>query len=120
MSEPTGHTYTRSHPVSGKVLLLDVEAEAKQILDAARAARVGHAAKTLVKQGPLRIVVMGMKQGSAVREHKAEGPASIHVLTGHVTISGGNASTDVRGGQAMISMRMSFTRSRPAPTRPYC
>ncbi|HWO72779.1 MAG TPA: cupin domain-containing protein [Dehalococcoidia bacterium] len=102
MSESSGHTYTQTHQISGESLHLDVETEAKAILEAAAAAGVGHAAKTLVKEGPLRVVILGMKQGARLREHRAEGPASIHVLSGEVTVTNGGGETHVRSGNALV------------------
>ena len=84
MSETARHTYTQSHAISGEVLLLDVDAEAAAVLEAARAAGAGHAARTLVKEGPLRMVLLGMKQGSRLRDHRVDGPVSVHVLAGEV------------------------------------
>ena len=102
MSETTGHDYLRTHQVSGDVLLLDIGQESEAILDAARALGVGHAAKTLIKDGPIRLVILGFKAGSSLREHSAGGPLSIQVLSGRVEVSTAGRSDSVVSGKALI------------------
>jgi quercetin dioxygenase-like cupin family protein len=87
MSESAGHEYLHSHQVSGDAVLLDIERESKEILGAAAAAGVKHAAKTLIKDGPLRMVILGFMSGASLREHRADGPVSIHALMGNVEIT---------------------------------
>ena len=87
MSESSGHDYLKSHQITGEILVLDVEHESKAILEAARSAGTGHAAKTLVKDGPLRVVILGFTAGSALREHDSDGPVSIQALSGGVAVA---------------------------------
>ena len=102
MSEPTGHRYLQSHEIGGDVLSLDLSAESSAILDAARASNVGHAAKTLIKEGPLRIVILGFRAGAALHEHHADGPVSIQLLAGDVTVSVGDQARPLRPGNALV------------------
>src|SRR5262245_14356496 len=55
MSERSGHEYLTSHQISGNTLVLNLAEESQAVLAEARAANIGHAAKTLIKEGPLRI-----------------------------------------------------------------
>lgn len=102
MSYSSGHGYLRSHEISGDVLHLNIEAESEGILQAARTAGVGHAAKTLVKEGPLRVVIVGLKSGSTLREHEAGGPVSVHVLSGNVNVASGERSDSLQTGNALV------------------
>jgi quercetin dioxygenase-like cupin family protein len=102
MSESPGHEYLRSHQISGEVLSLDLEEESTAILDAARSAGIGHAAKTLVKDGPLRLVILGFTAGSALREHDTDGPVSIHALSGGVDVSIEERSERLEPGKALV------------------
>jgi hypothetical protein len=43
-------------------------------------------AKTLLKEGNFRIVLTLMKAGAVLKEHKAEGNVSIHVLRGRIRV----------------------------------
>jgi quercetin dioxygenase-like cupin family protein len=102
MSETTGHEYLKSHAISGDALLLDLDQESSAILDAAKAAAVGHAAKTLVKDGSLRLLLLGFKAGAALHEHDAAGPVSLHVLSGHVDITSPGQSDSLTAGAAIV------------------
>src|SRR4051794_10969511 len=100
MSESFRHEYLQSHQVSGNALLLDIERESREILEAASAAGVKHAAKTLVKDGPLWLIVLGFMSGSSLREHRAGGPVSIQVLSGSVEITTAECAQTVSLGSA--------------------
>jgi quercetin dioxygenase-like cupin family protein len=102
MSEAKGHSYLQSHEISGNVLTLDVEAEVAGILEAAKAAGVGHAARTLVKDGPLRIIILGLKAGATLQEHESAGPVSIHLLSGQVRAESPGRSDSLRNGQVLV------------------
>ena len=71
--------------MSGERLALDLDVESKAVLDAARA--TGHAAKALVKEGPLRIVILGFTPQSSLDEHRTAGPIAIQAVSGSVTVS---------------------------------
>jgi quercetin dioxygenase-like cupin family protein len=47
--------------------------------------REGHTSRTLVRESDLRMAVVAMKSG-AIREHRANETASIHMLSGHVCV----------------------------------
>lgn len=102
MSESSGHSYLRSHEISGERLLLNVNEEAAEVLKSAGESGVGRSAKTLVKEGPLRVVIVGLKAGSRLEEHEAGGPVSIHVLSGQVKVTGGGSTEDLGAGNALV------------------
>lgn len=102
MSESARHEYLQSHQISGSALLLDIERESKEILEAASAAGVKHTAKTLVKDGPLRLIILGFMAGSSLREHHAGGAVSILVLSGNVEIETPEGAQAVRHGSALV------------------
>lgn len=102
MAESTGHEYLSSHEISADVLLLDIDQEAAGVMDAARVAGVGHAAKTLVKDGPLRLIILGFKAGSSLREHRTEGPLSIQVISGTVSLETTGGSQALEPGKTLV------------------
>jgi len=102
MSESARHEYLQSHQISGSALLLDIERESKEILEAASAAGVKHAAKALIKDGGLRLIILGFLSGSSLREHHAGGPVSIEVLSGTVEIETLEGVQTVRYGSALV------------------
>ncbi len=102
MSEFEGHTYKREHQLSGQSLKLDIVSETDRQLELARGSSTGRAAMTLAKEGPLRLTLLALKQGTVIADHKAPGPVSIHMLTGEATISVGDAVEHLDAGQALV------------------
>jgi quercetin dioxygenase-like cupin family protein len=102
MSELGNHTYLRTHQLSGDVLAYDLDQESAAIVEAAKEADAGRAAKTLVKEGPLRLTIMGFSAGASLREHKAEGPLSIEVRSGLIRLSALGASYAMTTGDILV------------------
>jgi quercetin dioxygenase-like cupin family protein len=102
MSESSGHAYLSEHQLGGESLLLDVETESRSVLAEAGAAAAGHAARTLVKEGPLRVLILGFKPGSALREHSTPGPLTIHCLAGTVTVTAASREQKLDAGKALL------------------
>jgi quercetin dioxygenase-like cupin family protein len=95
----TKHTYLRTHKLSGRSLAFNLKAEEGALLDKARTAKSGRAAKTLLKEGPLRVTIVALRKGTTIEDHKVEGPLSIHSLTGRlrIGIDGDNFDLPARG-----------------------
>jgi len=93
------HTYLRTHRLSGRALAFNLKAEEGSLLDKARTARSGRAAKTLVKEGPLRITIVALRKGAVIEDHQVEGPLSIQSLSGRlrITLSGDHIDLPARG-----------------------
>jgi hypothetical protein len=53
-------------------------------LDAALLEEHGRTARTLMKEGPLRLTLMGLAPGGVLPGHATAGPVSIHMLRGDV------------------------------------
>ncbi|MEO7361397.1 MAG: cupin domain-containing protein, partial [Gemmatimonadaceae bacterium] len=70
--------------VEGDVLLHHLTQD-EQLIDPVLLARSGRTARTLVKEGPLRLTMMALAPGGDLPEHSTNGPVSIHVLQGHAT-----------------------------------
>ena len=71
-------------PISGpalSVVLGDEMRIVREQLGSSR--RIG---RTLVKDGPLRVTLVGLAAGGSLRPHKADGPISLHVLEGTVLL----------------------------------
>jgi quercetin dioxygenase-like cupin family protein len=49
-------------------------------------------ARALVKDGPLRITLVGLSAGGTLPLHKAEGPITIHVLDGAILLDAGGGT----------------------------
>lgn len=74
------------HPVSGPALVFTLGDELQAVHEAL--ARSGtRTARTLVKEGPLRATLVGLAAGGELKEHRADGPISVHVLEGEIEFS---------------------------------
>ena len=67
--------------LDGEVLVHHLTRD-ERMLDQGLLARHGRTARTLVKEGPLRLTMIGLTAGGAIASHKAEGPVTIHLLEG--------------------------------------
>ena len=110
MSAEEGHAYARGHRLSGKVLLFELNTHGEAVLSEARQARAGRAARTLVKDGPLRLTIVGFKSGASLRDHHAGGPVSIHVLSGVVEVNVGEQSEQLEA-HSLLTLEPSVIHS---------
>ena len=55
----------------------------------------GRAAKTLVKEGPLRVILLAMVKGAVLRDHHVAGPLTLQVIQGSVRIATTKGSTEL-------------------------
>ena len=71
------------HTITGSALSFSLEHELQIIREqlGSASARIG---RTLVKDGPLRVTLVGLNAGGMLRPHKAEGPITVHVIEGEI------------------------------------
>ena len=84
--------------LSSSVLRFDLTDEMRIVRSELHA---GHSriARTLVKEGPLRVILIGVRAGGGMHEHVAEGPITIHALEGNIIVRAeGDARTLAPGG----------------------
>jgi quercetin dioxygenase-like cupin family protein len=71
-------------PLSGDVLRFDLEEERRRVDDSALLARHGRNSRTLLKDGPLRVTLVMVRNGGQIAAHHAAGPIMVHVLEGDI------------------------------------
>jgi quercetin dioxygenase-like cupin family protein len=71
-------------PLSGDVLRFRLGEERARVNDPAVLERNGRNARTLLKQGPLRVTLVMVRAGGQIAAHRADGPISVHVLDGDI------------------------------------
>jgi quercetin dioxygenase-like cupin family protein len=59
----------------------------QRLIDPSLLARHGRSARTLVKEGPLRLTMVAIGPGGTLPAHSTGGPITIHVLEGEVTVT---------------------------------
>lgn len=71
-------------------------------LDTTLLARHGRTARTLVKEGPLRITLMAMGADGDLPDHHTNGPITIHVLQGAVVFRALGAEYPLLTGDVLV------------------
>lgn len=64
--------------------------------------REGHAARTLVREADLRVVLIVLVAGARIPEHRAQATTSILALTGHVKLRLPDRLVDLTAGQLLV------------------
>lgn len=95
-------TYLKTHRISGRQLQLSLIHEAAALLERARKTRTGRTAKTLVKEGALRMTLVALRKGAGMTKHHVDGQASIHVLHGNLTLETKEGFTRLSKGEALV------------------
>ena len=67
--------------------------------------REGHTARTLVREEDLRIVLVVMKAGARIAEHRAKDTASVYTLSGHVRLKLPDKTCDLPAGRLLVLER---------------
>jgi quercetin dioxygenase-like cupin family protein len=62
----------------------------------------GRTARTLVKEGPLRLTLMALAAEGEMPEHQTDGPISIHVIEGDVTFTGAGKNFLLGPGDVLV------------------
>jgi quercetin dioxygenase-like cupin family protein len=88
------------HRISGSALSFSLDDELRVIRDELRRApeRIG---RTLVKDGPLRVTLVGIQGNVVMREHRAAGPVTIHVLEGGIEVTAADTRWPLRAGDLL-------------------
>ena len=88
-------------PLSADVLVFDLRDEAARA-DGGEG-RGSRQARTLIKAGPLRVTLVTMAAGGQIAEHHAEGPITVHVLSGSIRITASGTDYDLEAGQLLMA-----------------
>jgi quercetin dioxygenase-like cupin family protein len=97
------------HPVSGPALAFSLADELRTVHDelAKTERRIG---RTLVKDGPLRVTLVGLNPGGELRPHRAEGPITVHVLEGELEFEAGEKRWPLTAG-SLLALDAGITHS---------
>lgn len=91
----------RSRHLADPVRQVDLADVARELREGETWRREGHVAKTLVKNESLRVVLVDMREGAQLREHRTASRISIHVLGGKVSVRMPGGSRVVAAGQLL-------------------
>ena len=74
----------------------------ERMLDLELLARHGRTARTLVKEGPLRLTIMGIAAGGMLPTHRTDAHVTIHLLEGEVTFTARDREYTLNVGDVLI------------------
>ncbi len=90
--------------VEGDVLVHHLTSD-ERMIDPALVARHGRSARTLVKDGPLRLTLIAIGAGGELPAHSTDGPVTIHILEGTVTFLAAGQEYPLGVGDVLVLAR---------------
>lgn len=88
------------HPVAGRALSFSLAEESRRVR-----AELGDAreriARTLVKEGSLRVTLVALRADGSLEPHKTEGPISVQVLEGDVELTADGRTWPLQPGSLL-------------------
>jgi quercetin dioxygenase-like cupin family protein len=88
-------------PLSGDILVFDIDEEREHAADPELINRSGRNARTLLKNGPLRVTLVVLGAAGELAEHEAAGPITVQVVDGQIRFSAGHDEHDLGPGQLL-------------------
>jgi quercetin dioxygenase-like cupin family protein len=88
-------------PLSGDVLRFDLGEERGHAQDATILERSGRNARTLLKEGPLRVTLVVLAPGGEIAEHQASGPITVQPLEGRIRFAIAGEDHDIGPGELL-------------------
>ena len=88
--------------LSAPLLNFDLAAEIEQLNNEDHWVKDGRISKTLVKHSDFRIVLMFMKAGTVMQEHKTDARISIHALSGRLLIKLDEQTVELPAGHLLV------------------
>jgi quercetin dioxygenase-like cupin family protein len=96
------HMPSIERPLSGKALHFRLDGEQRSgLIDDTHLARGGRSARTLVRDGALRVTLVGLGPGGSLAEHRAAGPITVHVLSGEIHFRAGEEAWILQPGDLL-------------------
>ena len=89
------------HPLAGTALTFNLAAEAEALIAEPTWRAHGHNAKTLVKHPDFRVVLIALKAGSRMPEHKTDQCMTIQALEGRLRLHLPNSTLDLSHGELL-------------------
>jgi quercetin dioxygenase-like cupin family protein len=74
----------------------------ERMIDPDLLARHGRGGRTLVKDGPLRLTIMGLAAGGVLPAHSTDAPVTIHLLEGDATFNALGRDYPLTSGDVLV------------------
>lgn len=89
-------------PLSGAALRFGLAEERARVNDAELLQRHGRNARTLLKEGPLRVTLVMVGAGGRIAPHHAEGPITVQVLDGGIRFRAAGRGYELAAGDLLV------------------
>ena len=86
------------HPMTGTALSFNLAAEAEALKREPTWQQSGHNAKTLIKHSDVRVVLIALRKGARMQEHKTDQCVTIHALEGNLRLHLPSKEIDLQMG----------------------
>ena len=97
--DPQHEAHHRPHTPPGAEPFMEFELSAEvHRLRSESTWNTGQNARTLIKYNDFRVVLIALAAEARMREHKAEGRISVHVLSGHIQMKASGRTFNLRAG----------------------
>jgi quercetin dioxygenase-like cupin family protein len=87
--------------IKGEVLVRHLTQD-ERMVDPVLLAEHGRSARTLVKEGPLRLTIIGIAPGGDLPAHSTDGPVTVHMLEGEVVFQALGGPYPLRMGDLLV------------------
>jgi quercetin dioxygenase-like cupin family protein len=87
--------------INGDVLVQHLTQD-QRMIDRELLAKHGRTARTLVKEGPLRLTLLAIAAGGNLPAHRTDGPVTIHVLEGTVEFEAAGRAYSLVPGDVLV------------------
>jgi quercetin dioxygenase-like cupin family protein len=74
----------------------------ERLIDPSLLARHGRSARTLVKEGPLRLTIMGIAAGGVLPVHSTDDAVTVHLLDGEIEFSAAGQDYPLVAGDILV------------------
>jgi len=92
---------TINRPLADQILTFQLATEVSRIEETGLPERQGRSARTLVKDGPLRVTLIVLGAGESIPEHHAEGPITVQPVSGTIVFNVGTVSKTLEPGDLL-------------------
>jgi len=87
--------------LDGEVLVRHLT-RAERMLDPALLARHGRTGRTLIKEGTLRLTIMGIAAGGVLPKHRADAHVTVHLVEGEVIFAARGREYPLHTGDVLV------------------
>lgn len=91
-------------PLPGDVLCFHLADERALVNDAALLERHGRNARTLLKEGPLRVTLVTLRVGGQIATHRSSGPMTVHLLDGDIQLHAAGQEHRLPSGDLLVTV----------------